>query len=862
MFQGLYTSASGMIVHQTAFDVISNNISNVNSIGYKRHDTIFEELFNKSYNNPQININPLQQGIGANVANVRKIMNSENYISTDRVTDLAINGNGFFIVKDKIENKTYYTKVGRFNFDCGAFSKEDGYPQIDNNGKIIYYSGNPTLIKPLNLVTADGGFVQGWLADKNGNINSASQPTDIIIDQDKFLMPASATTYTSLENNLDSTLSLSRFNTSVLTLSKYDNTEISSDSVNGLLKIRGDSLDTRQGKYKININPDGSALVNFIPANSETEEIYEFSAGTIPIDSTTPIKTTQLIPGIEMTIGADISKPIYAEITNSGTLITNGYSTETVIYDNTGQPHNLLLRFYRIGTNQWVWEPKLYEIETFKGTGSAATITVNDTINEERTIGIKVINTLTNKSETISRDDIEIFEGNKIVIKRAIGENEKIEVEYYSLDDGLAKTATFTSTEIAESFVLDNIPDVSSIQIYVDGSSEPLPSNYYEVHNNVIVPVDLNGDGIKDEPFVGAGVSVKIKYLCADSIISSTRKNKDVFEGSGKVETITLADEIDTSKNISIIVTNKNTGSTRTLSISDFEVEGNLLKPIDKDGDGILDSPVIGIDEIMTIDYTVKDNPISQVEEINYNGKSHIKLSGNPRPNTLKLYTDDGKEIDSNNYVIANNEVIFIDGDKDGIINLPTTTKIRAEYLIDDKEQIKLNFNKAGEMNGGTTIATLQFNTKYPMTFNVDMSNVFQFAGYSDLQFDKVDGHSAGYLKELGVDQYGRIIGYYSNDISKNIAGIALATFSNPQDLTSAGNGNYINNSNTITAKIVEADPYGAGGSILSHTLEGSNVDLAEELANLIVMQRGFQLSARGVTTVSDLIANAINLKR
>lgn len=864
MFQGLYTNESGMNSFQTGFDVISNNIANINSIGFKKSDTVFSDLFNKTYKTPQININPLQAGLGTAVADIREILTPGNYQTTNNATDMAIFGNGYFIMKNGVDKFTYYTKAGSFYFDPGKLSDTDGSPQISSDGKINYYLGNPTLVAPMNLVNSDGAFVQGWNADSKGNINSSSSVENIIIDKDKFNMPASATTKASLENNLNSTLGITQFNKSNISVSKYNGIAIDSNSINGLINIRGNAFESRAGEYEININPDGSALVKFTPADGTAENIYEFSTGTIPTDAASDIKTTELIPGIEMTIGKDITKPIYAKISNSGYTSGDSYNTEATVYDETGEAHNLLFTFNRIDTNQWVWEARLYEIENFTGTGSAATFTTANEINLEKNISVKIKNSSTNTVETIPMSDLSVFEGNKIAMKRTLGENETAEVTYFSAEDDTQKTETFSAAEIAESFALDNIPDADSIEIYVDGSSEPLSSNYYEVHNNFIVPVDTNGDGIKDEPFVGTGVNVKIKYISADSIATTVRKNKDVYNGTGKIEEIPLANDIDTNSPVSIIVTNKSTGASRTLSLNDFEVQGHLLKPKDTNNDGILDSPVINENEILTIEYSVKDTPINQTEILTYDGTTNLKLSGQPRPGTLILYNEDNSVISSDKYVVANNKVIFIDADKNGSADLPGAAgaKIKAVYDIDFPEKINLNFNADGEMAGGSDLTTLKFDTKNKLSIAVDMSNIFQFAGYSDASIGNIDGNKQGVLQSIGVDENGNIKGYYSNDITRTIAKVALATFNNPQDLTSVGEGYYINNSNTVEAKISDAGINSVGGTILSKYLENSNVDLATEFSNLIVLQRSYQLNARGISTISDMISAAINTKR
>ena len=93
------------------------------------------------------------------------------------------------------------------------------------------------------------------------------------------------------------------------------------------------------------------------------------------------------------------------------------------------------------------------------------------------------------------------------------------------------------------------------------------------------------------------------------------------------------------------------------------------------------------------------------------------------------------------------------------------------------------------------------------------------------------------------------------------IGRIALATFVNDAGLTSEGSNLYSVSANSGDAVISFANE-GASGSLNSGTLEMSNVDLANELTNMILMQRGFQASSRVITTSDTMLEELVNLKR
>lgn len=142
MMRSMYSGVSGLRVHQTKMDVIGNNISNVNTTGFKASRTLFNEVFSQNLqgaSGPTPNLggrNPMQIGLGANVNTIDVNMNEGASQRTDIVTDLKIEGRGFFIVKNA--DGTKFTRAGAF--------------RVDEAG---------------NLVNPAGMFVMGWKPDPN-----------------------------------------------------------------------------------------------------------------------------------------------------------------------------------------------------------------------------------------------------------------------------------------------------------------------------------------------------------------------------------------------------------------------------------------------------------------------------------------------------------------------------------------------------------------------------------------------------------------------------------------------------------------------------------------------------------------------
>lgn len=178
MMRSLYSGVSGLKNHQTRMDVVGNNISNVNTTGFKSSRVTFSDTLSQTLSGasaPTENrggTNPKQIGLGSATSAIDTLFTDGSVQSTGVNTDLCLSGNGLFIVKDG--NLSYYTRNGNFKFD------KEGY-----------------------YVNSDGLKVQGWSATTPGDaINTNGQPSEICIPAGKT-MAASATKVATFSKNLD-----------------------------------------------------------------------------------------------------------------------------------------------------------------------------------------------------------------------------------------------------------------------------------------------------------------------------------------------------------------------------------------------------------------------------------------------------------------------------------------------------------------------------------------------------------------------------------------------------------------------------------------------------------------------------------
>lgn len=165
---------------------------------------------------------------------------------------------------------------------------------------------------------------------------------------------------------------------------------------------------------------------------------------------------------------------------------------------------------------------------------------------------------------------------------------------------------------------------------------------------------------------------------------------------------------------------------------------------------------------------------------------------------------------------------------------------------------ITLNFT-----NGATSgqAVTLDFGSA------ANASPVTGYASSSTLALANQNGFASGTLQSFSIGTDGTINGTFSNGRVQALGTMRLATFANPAGLSKMGNNLFRETSNSGVANLGNAGT-GGRGTLAPGSLEGSNVDLADEFTKLIVAQRGFQANARVITTSDEVLQEAVNLKR
>jgi flagellar hook protein FlgE len=154
LYSAFYSGLSGLSTNANALNVIGNNLSNINTVGFKGSSMTFRDIFSSSLGgvSTQGNGNPIQFGLGVQTNSVSQDFAQASFQSTGNALDMALQGNGFFTLQTT-DGKQVFSRAGNFS------RNSDGY-----------------------LVASDGASVMGWNKDATGKVNTTAALAPIRID--------------------------------------------------------------------------------------------------------------------------------------------------------------------------------------------------------------------------------------------------------------------------------------------------------------------------------------------------------------------------------------------------------------------------------------------------------------------------------------------------------------------------------------------------------------------------------------------------------------------------------------------------------------------------------------------------------
>ncbi|MCS6776797.1 MAG: flagellar hook protein FlgE [Chloroherpetonaceae bacterium] len=281
MLQAMFSGVSGLQVHQTRLSVTGNNIANLNTIGFKAGRVTFQDQLSQTLrasarpSNEIGGLNPSQVGLGVALGAVDTLQTQGNLQTTGKPTDLAIQGNGFFLVSSG--SNVYYTRDGSFD--------------LDSNGVLV----NP----------ANGVKLLGYLADEKGVIDE-SQPINaasVLKVPIGTLTSVSQTTFTQMEGNLNAGAAL---------VSTYSNLigNITATSTPPDIVINTTAYDALGNAHPIKFTLSNPANNTPVPGQRRWDITINVDGGDIPGSP------HQIV--FNMTTGAFISSTVPASVTVTG----------------------------------------------------------------------------------------------------------------------------------------------------------------------------------------------------------------------------------------------------------------------------------------------------------------------------------------------------------------------------------------------------------------------------------------------------------------------------------------------------------------------------------------------------------------
>lgn len=875
--RSLWSGVSGLNAHQVAMDVEANNIANVNTVGFKYSRTNFQNLLSqtvKSATAPQGTLggkNSLQIGLGTSVSAVETMFKQGSIQNTDKNTDMAINGDGFFVVSGD-GGKTYrYTRAGDFTFDA--------------NG---------------NFVDPNGFIVQGWIADpETHNIDTAKGLQPISIPPG-LTTPAKETSKIQIKANLNS-------GDHIIEKSGTRGTVEQTADMNGLFDAGGN---------RIALQPDKDVL-QFKVVNLAGDTIsVKLTYGTSTSDHDNKFTTIKdLIDELNYAITHDTNGNYLDKTTTLNSteykIYLNGYGqivdpgVTRVTFDTTSNADSNLKNILASinGTSKTTGNIKAIQNsfigaddvgELFNANGDAFNLT------DGQGISVNIDGLYETRKFLYTPNPINGEEGCSITGGNYLGEKVVADSK-----QGLHWTYNETGDKAAFSIRRDSNGQITG-----------------EVAKFVVV--DQNNDTHtyyfkygKDFHTIDDLICILNNKLTNDSItITVSFKDGKIVENDQNGAFIKNADAvIDTNSTLPNAGTPLDYMKQILDGLDDSGTESKVLKKADTyyfhDIEDLVYLWQLAIDD--------SNDPLNNERAIN-NSKGTVTINSDGKL-TITNTSDSSFNISVNGYPNGQDNKLFTDAFSpiNGTIaagGVATTQEINAAVHVTSidvfdslgaKHTLTLHFRKSHTSSGPSDPTVWNWYAEVPkpatldqpasgyVKFNSDGSinsynppsiifnpnngantgqaiqldfgsmggfdGITSFEAPSTTSGQTQDGYPGGDLEQLVVDQTGTIIGVFTNGRSYSLAQVALAKFVNNEGLMSEGGTLYAASPNS-GEPIIGTAGTGGRGTIQPSSLEMSNVDLSRSLTELIVIQRGFQANSKTITTSDQMLNTLLQLKQ
>jgi len=846
--RSLWSGVSGLNAHQVAMDVEGNNIANVNTTGFKYSRTNFQDLLSqtvKASTAPQGNLggkNSLQVGLGTSVSSVETMFKQGSIQNTDKSTDMAISGDGFFVVTSDDGKTSKYTRAGDFSFD--------------SNG---------------NFVDPNGYIVEGWIADDNYKIDSASGVKPITIPPG-LTTPAHATSEVSIKANLNSGDKITEKSATNATL-------LPTDDLNGTYNAIGEkiSLTEDEDKYKFVLTKaDGSKdTVTLTYGKSISDTDAKFTTIKDLLD--------EINARIKDTTG-ETRREVY--LNGDGRIVDKN---DAVTFDTTSNNDKLA--------------------EVLKALNGTSTTSGNIKHTQNAFIGADDVGELFDENgEALHLDD-----GQGIGVNiEGLGETRKFKYSSTPITKSTGCGGSNGSYQAADPMISDSMEgmhwtydsnderayfNTDDIVRFKDKDGHTYTYKYGKDFQTIqdlccVLNKDLNDNDEDDTITFSDGKMVESDGSIIDSVAvyssnDTTNARNDSTTGIGRMGRILSG----------LDGTNDKTSEFKKNDVYYFhdiaDLENLWQMAVDDSGDSL--NSTSGNSGIVTL----KDGKVA----VTNTSANAFNISIEPYPDedhdndkftesfsavngTVSAGgTAQSKELDAATHTTSL-DIFDSLGSKHTLTmhyrkthtsenpNDPTEWKFYAEVpepsTLDNPANGYVKFNPDGSLNSYNP-PSLIFNANNGsdagQAVQLDFGKSDSFSGLtsfdspSSTSGQSQDGYPGGDLQDLVVDQTGTVIGVFTNGRSYSLAQVALAKFVNNEGLMHDG-GSLFSSSANSGSPIIGTAGTGGRGSITPSSLEMSNVDLSKSLTELIIIQRGYEANSKTIKTSDQMLQTVLGLKQ
>ncbi|EKI0782736.1 flagellar hook protein FlgE [Campylobacter jejuni] len=851
MMRSLWSGVSGLQAHQVAMDVEGNNISNVNTTGFKYSRADFGTMFSQTVKiataptDGRGGSNPLQIGLGVSVSSTTRIHSQGSVQTTDKNTDVAINGDGFFMVSDDGGLTNYLTRSGDF--------KLDAYGNFVNNA---------------------GFVVQGWNINwDDQTIDSSRTPQNIFIDPGMHI-PAAKSTEVAIKANLNSGLNIGT----------------SSRNLYALDSVHGWNTKTQRAE-----DENDTGTTQFYTTSKNSVEVTEkgVDAGALFNANGTGLNLRDG-QGIWVSYadakfttdranGANVFDPNLT-VAQQNNVIFWGNKDIAVTLD-------INLNGVRIqNDNIRSLDEAIVYINTFTAPTDTRDGTGVKAVKKADGSGIEFVNNNADgTTDNMKNIDLTVNVGNSAGERNTINYNANTGV--FSPQGGNLTTAQNDTDWIAgaaqagqqnvkvvtaHKYIYSSNPVTIPPMINPDGGpafqpnngnrpTDPASANYWDaiqgslknttertfrttedlrelLQRDARYGVDYNGSGIIDNAtptFDANDINQAVKVVVTENgnfAISNANETSTIPANAGAGANAATTNPKNMSFNITAYSNKQGTVSTNDAFTKIFKAfDGPLVI-----GNQIKESEQLKL-SAFSAGLEIYDSLGSKhTLEVQFVKQSTTQDGGNEWQMIIRV--PEPAEINTTGEGPTNIIVGTARFNNDGSLAnyTPKTINFSPNNGAAPNQQIKLSFGTSGSNDGLVS------------------SN-----SASTLTGQATDGYTSGNLKPdaIRVDDKGNILGEFTNGKTFAVAKIAMASVANNSGLEEIGGNLFKVTANSGNIVVGEAGT-GGRGEMKTSALEMSNVDLSRSLTELIIIQRGYQANSKTISTSDQMLQTLIQLKQ